>query len=122
MLKVPRLWKSSKTSPEEDAKTTAPTPPPKTMLPIVKKKLPLASPMSSVPTISLGAGNKKEIYELSTVNDSGVYLPPSTNTKEQPSWAEEQDPNHVFYMPTLDCLTTGPHSFYTPSSTLCITA
>ncbi|KAI8068507.1 hypothetical protein BC940DRAFT_318815 [Gongronella butleri] len=137
MIRPSKLWKSNKTAPAEtpdvkEAPSMVPTvtaiePSPlkhtKTLMAFPSMKM---KPKMTVPLLS--PRHHKEVYELSTVNDSGVYLAPPAAAevaKDHPLWADDaMDDAVVFDLPALDCLTTthGPHSFYTPSSTLLIHA
>ncbi|KAI8379591.1 uncharacterized protein BYT42DRAFT_569314 [Radiomyces spectabilis] len=72
-----------------------------------------------MPTIALRESGKDEVFKLSTVNDSGVYLPPSPcEDSKRDHWLETEE-SETFVIPSPDCLTThynhGQHEFFTPS-------
>ncbi|CAO3594279.1 unnamed protein product [Absidia cylindrospora] len=126
------IWKNNKTSPtgsqgSRDTTNSLPSEEevivPHSMMKLSGMKLP--SP--SIPSFGKKHSNatapketgKDEVYELSTVNDSGVYLTPTTNGKHD-HWLDVDDEDAFCHsLPSHDCLTTvsgRPHSFYTPSS------
>ncbi|KAI8144886.1 hypothetical protein BJV82DRAFT_606589 [Fennellomyces sp. T-0311] len=66
---------------------------------------------------------KAEIYKLSTINDSGVYLPPSpAQNGKRDHWIELDEEALAFRLPSPECLTTYGSknkerpTFYTPSA------
>ncbi|KAI8139738.1 hypothetical protein BJV82DRAFT_492550, partial [Fennellomyces sp. T-0311] len=65
---------------------------------------------------------KGDIFKLSTINDSGVYLPPSPcEDSKRDHWLDIDQDELVFRLPSPDRLTTHSgeeHSFYTPSATI----
>ncbi|ORY93353.1 hypothetical protein BCR43DRAFT_496774 [Syncephalastrum racemosum] len=74
------------------------------------------------PAEALKETKKGEIYKLSTINDSGVYLPPSPcEDSKRDHWIELDEDIMAFRLPSPECLTakTQPHSFFTPSASLC---
>ncbi|CAO3589840.1 unnamed protein product [Absidia cylindrospora] len=141
----PKFWRSNKTTPlmpgledaeernldkaEEkatdiDSTTTSHTP---SLMKMPTMKMPSPSMPSfgkkNDNTMALKETGRNEVYELSTVNDSGVYLPPVTTSLQangkHDHWLGVDEDAFRFSLPSQDCLTTGlgrPHSFYTPSS------
>jgi hypothetical protein len=68
---------------------------------------------------ALTESGKTEVYKLSTIDDTGIYVPPSPTIQgKRDHWIEieeEQD----FFLPSSECLTTyvgEKHDFYTPST------
>ncbi|KAI8085133.1 uncharacterized protein BX664DRAFT_338597 [Halteromyces radiatus] len=120
------LWKNNKTTPislKEGEQSSSSSSSSSKLLKIPTMKLP--SP--SMPSFNkkdnpmmLRETGKNEVYELSTVNDSGVYLPPQQqHSIKHDHWLDEV--TFSFVLPSQDCLTTVsgcPHSFYTPSSVM----
>ncbi|KAI8388251.1 uncharacterized protein BYT42DRAFT_491031 [Radiomyces spectabilis] len=110
-LKPAKFWqKSNKTAPagyENDENK----PLEKTPTTLFKKK--------TDDEVALRETAKGEIYKLSTVSDSGVYLPPSpTEDSKRDHWLNIDQEAMVFPLPDFDRLTTNSgekHSFYTPS-------
>ncbi|KAL0075571.1 hypothetical protein J3Q64DRAFT_1774901 [Phycomyces blakesleeanus] len=82
----------------------------------------LPTPRSSFETIALRETAKDEIYELSTVNDSGLYLPPSPcEETKRDHWVGIDQEAMIFRLPSPAHLTTQPgqkHCFFTPSTTI----
>lgn len=91
-----RLWRSNKTAPLEASK----------------------KPAQEERVVALKETGKNEIYELSTINDSGVYLPPKSEpASKHDRWLEVDEGDLVFRLPKPECLTKS-HLFFTPSSTI----
>lgn len=75
--------------------------------------------------MALKETGKNEVYELSTVNDSGMYLAPALIHGKHDHWLGVDEDAFRFSLPSNDCLTTmsgRPHSFYTPSSVMIASA
>ncbi|KAL0081711.1 hypothetical protein J3Q64DRAFT_1755039 [Phycomyces blakesleeanus] len=69
------------------------------------------------PTLSVQHTAPTEVYELSMVSDTGVYIPP-IEEKIRDHWVDISQPAE-FDLPSPECLTTalgGPHEFFTPSA------
>lgn len=66
---------------------------------------------------------KGEIYKLSTIDNDGMYAPPSPGLQgKRDHWIDTADVD--FYLPSSECLTTHvgeKHDFFTPSSTFVLT-
>lgn len=73
-------------------------------------------------TVPLRETAKGEVYKLSTINDLGVFMPPSPcEDSKRDHWLDIDQEELVFRLPSPDCLTThsgGAHSFFTPSATI----
>ncbi|KAI9498336.1 hypothetical protein BDB00DRAFT_783968 [Zychaea mexicana] len=75
-------------------------------------------------TSALQEAAKAEVYKLSTVNDSGVFLPPSPKLdSKRDHWVELDEEALAFRLPSPERLTTyGSNdkkqypTFYTPSA------
>lgn len=75
-------------------------------------------------TTALRETAKGQVYKLSTINDSGVYLPPSpTLDSKRDHWIELDEEALAFKLPGPECLTTRTEengkkhcSFFTPSA------
>lgn len=75
-------------------------------------------------TTALRETAKGQVYKLSTINDSGIYLPPSpTLDSKRDHWIELDERAHAFKLPGPECLTTRTDengkkhcSFFTPSA------
>ncbi|KAI7869553.1 hypothetical protein BDF14DRAFT_1722427 [Spinellus fusiger] len=79
------------------------------------------SSISLESTITLREAANKEVYELSTVNDSGVYLPPSPSNEKHDHWLVIDQEAMAFRLPSPRHLTTQSgekHCFFTPSTTV----
>lgn len=124
-LKPTKFWKSSgnkvASSPEEQQQQQAGKPFALTMPTF--KKTGLLQPKEQ-PANALRETPKAEIYKLSTINDSGVYLPPSpTQEGKRDHWLDLDEQVLAFRLPAPECLTTygSPHQhkreslFHTPS-------
>ncbi|KAG2223032.1 hypothetical protein INT45_008233 [Circinella minor] len=66
---------------------------------------------------------KAEVYKLSIVNDSGIFLPPSPKLdSKRDNWIEMDEEAMSFRLPSPECLTTYGNNdktiptFYTPSA------
>ncbi|ORY91844.1 hypothetical protein BCR43DRAFT_566176 [Syncephalastrum racemosum] len=91
-----RLWRSNKTAPFDANK----------------------KPVQEEKVVELKETGKNEIYELSTINDSGVYLPPQAEpASKRDRWLEVHEDDLTFRLPSPDRLTKS-HLFFTPSSTI----
>jgi hypothetical protein len=71
--------------------------------------------------VALKETAKGEIYKLSTVDDAGMYMPPSPNLQgKRDHWIDVNEDIMDFYLPSSECLTTpeqdNKRGFYTPSS------
>ncbi|KAI8882575.1 hypothetical protein K501DRAFT_285788 [Backusella circina FSU 941] len=71
--------------------------------------------------VALKETGKGEIYKLSTVDDAGIYMPPSPNLQgKRDHWIEVNEDIMDFHLPSSECLTTmeddNKRGFYTPSS------
>ncbi|KAI9480665.1 MAG: hypothetical protein EXX96DRAFT_537920 [Benjaminiella poitrasii] len=71
--------------------------------------------------VALKESGKTEVYKLSTVDDTGSYMPPSpTLDGKRDHWVEvKEDDMMDFHLPGSECLTSyigDQHHFYTPSS------
>ncbi|GAN03586.1 hypothetical protein MAM1_0043d03041 [Mucor ambiguus] len=76
---------------------------------------------ASAPVVALTESGKSEVYKLSTIDDTGVYMPPSPSiTGKRDHWIEvNEDDMMDFHLPDSACLTTHvgeKHHFYTPST------
>ncbi|KAL9552411.1 hypothetical protein PS6_004490 [Mucor atramentarius] len=76
---------------------------------------------ASAPVVALTESGKTEVYKLSTIDGSGVYMPPSPSiTGKRDHWIEiNEDDMMDFHLPDSACLTTHvgeKHDFYTPST------
>ncbi|CAO3613848.1 unnamed protein product [Mucor fragilis] len=79
------------------------------------------STASSAPVVALTESGKSEVYKLSTIDGTGVYMPPSPSiTGKRDHWIEvNEDDMMDFHLPDSACLTTHvgeKHDFYTPST------
>lgn len=71
--------------------------------------------------VALTESGKTEVYKLSTIDDSGLYMPPSPTLEgKRDHWVEIAEEDMMdFHLPSSDCLTTfhgEKHHFFTPSS------
>lgn len=71
--------------------------------------------------VALTESGKSEVYKLSTIDDSGLYMPPSPTLEgKRDHWVEIAEEDMMdFHLPSSDCLTTfygEKHDFFTPSS------
>ncbi|KAI7876603.1 hypothetical protein K492DRAFT_172373 [Lichtheimia hyalospora FSU 10163] len=125
-LKPTKFWKSSSnnkvaSSPEEQQQQHQPGKPFALTMPTFKKPG-LLQPKEQ-PANALRETPKAEIYKLSTINDSGVYLPPSpTQEGKRDHWLDLDEQVLAFRLPAPECLTTygspqpkGESLFHTPS-------
>ncbi|KAK4510014.1 uncharacterized protein ATC70_006183 [Mucor velutinosus] len=76
---------------------------------------------ASAPVVALTESGKTEVYKLSTIDDTGAYMPPSPSiTGKRDHWIEvNEDDMMDFHLPDSACLTTHvgeKHDFYTPST------
>ncbi|CEP09397.1 hypothetical protein [Parasitella parasitica] len=75
---------------------------------------------SGSPTAALVESREAEIYKLSTIDDAGVYIPPSPGvTDKRDHWIDvNEDVMMNFHLPDLACLTSvgDKHNFFTPST------
>ncbi|KAF1806009.1 hypothetical protein V8B55DRAFT_1452978 [Mucor lusitanicus] len=76
---------------------------------------------ASAPVVALTESGKSEVYKLSTIDDAGVYMPPSPSISgKRDHWIEvNEDDMMDFHLPDSACLTTHvgeKHDFYTPST------
>lgn len=76
---------------------------------------------SPVPVVALTESGKAEVYKLSTINNTGLYMPPSPNLQgKRDHWIEvDEDDMMEFHLPSSECLTTHvgeKHDFFTPST------
>lgn len=76
---------------------------------------------ASALVVALTESGKTEVYKLSTIDGSGVYMPPSPSiTGKRDHWIEiNEDDMMDFHLPDSACLTTHvgeKHDFYTPST------
>lgn len=76
---------------------------------------------STAPIVALTESGKSEVYKLSTIDNTGVYMPPSPSiTGKRDHWIEvNEDDMMDFHLPDSACLTTHvgeKHDFYTPST------
>ncbi|ORZ24262.1 hypothetical protein BCR42DRAFT_402567 [Absidia repens] len=129
------IWRNNKTSPTgspDFRDTINGLPSEEAVVPHSMMKLPsMKLPSPSIPSfgkkhsnlVALKETGMKEVYELSTVNDSGVYLIPTASSplsNKHDHWLHnDKEDAFCFSLPSYDCLTTvsgRPHSFYTPSS------
>ncbi|KAF7722019.1 hypothetical protein EC973_003775 [Apophysomyces ossiformis] len=80
------------------------------------KKQPAVSTEYQYSNVALREASKEEVYKLSTIDDSGIYMPPSPDVKRD-HWLDLDEDIMAFRLPSSDCLTTksGQHEFYTPS-------
>ncbi|KAI9025357.1 hypothetical protein CLU79DRAFT_745227 [Phycomyces nitens] len=107
----PKFWQRSKVDiapiPKEAPKDTPKDTPKETAKQSFR---PFKKPVDNLPHIS-------EVYELSMVSDTGVYIPP-IEEKIRDHWVDISQPPE-FDLPSPECLTTalgGPHEFFTPSA------
>ncbi|KAI9008778.1 hypothetical protein CLU79DRAFT_776871 [Phycomyces nitens] len=131
LVKPVRLWRSNKTSPVIEktlnpdlvkAESAGQEKPKLIFAPSFLSNQHLSTPRSSFETLALKEAAKDEIYELSTVNDSGLYLLPSPceETKHD-HWVGIDQEAMIFRLPSPDYLTTQSgqkHCFFTPSTTI----
>lgn len=84
---------------------------------ILKKSA--ADPRDNVALVETAKG---QVYKLSTINDSGVYLPPSPcEDGKHDHWLDIDQETMAFRLPSPDRLTTHSgegHCFHTPSATI----
>ncbi|KAG2218402.1 hypothetical protein INT45_011590 [Circinella minor] len=73
-------------------------------------------------SLALIETGKNDIFKLSTINDSGFFLPPSPcEDSKRDHWLDIDQDELAFRMPSPDRLTTHSsekHCFYTPSATI----
>ncbi|KAI7850453.1 hypothetical protein BDC45DRAFT_518342 [Circinella umbellata] len=73
-------------------------------------------------SLALIETGKNDIFKLSTINDSGFFLPPSPcEDSKRDHWLDIDQDELAFRMPSPDRLTTHSgekHCFYTPSATM----
>lgn len=64
---------------------------------------------------------KGEVYKLSTIDQTGIYMPPSPTLQgKRDNWIEVNEDIMDFRLPSSECLTTHvgeKHDFFTPSVT-----
>ncbi|KAJ8663982.1 hypothetical protein O0I10_000258 [Lichtheimia ornata] len=127
-LKPTKFWKGSAnnkvaSSPEEQQQQPAAAGKPFALTMPTFKKPGLLQPKEQ-PANALRETPKAEIYKLSTINDSGVYLPPSpTQEGKRDHWLDLDEQVLAFRLPAPECLTTygtpqqhkGESLFHTPS-------
>ncbi|CEI87694.1 hypothetical protein RMCBS344292_02103 [Rhizopus microsporus] len=69
--------------------------------------------------VPLVESTKEEVYKLSIIDDSGIYMPPSPTVEcKKDHWIDNEDIMD-FHIPSSECLTshvTEKHDFFTPSS------
>ncbi|KAG0175693.1 hypothetical protein DFQ28_006883 [Apophysomyces sp. BC1034] len=67
--------------------------------------------------VALREASVDEVYKLSTIDDAGIYMPPSPDAKRD-HWLDLDQDIMAFRLPSSDCLTTksGQHDFFTPSA------
>lgn len=80
-----------------------------------------SSTRSPVPVVALTESGKAEVYKLSTIDDAGLYMPPSPGLQgKRDHWIEvNEDDMMDFHLPSSECLTTHvgeKHDFFTPST------
>jgi hypothetical protein len=80
-----------------------------------------ASSARPVPVVALTESGKAEVYKLSTIDDTGLYMPPSPSLQgKRDHWIEvTEDDMMDFHLPSSECLTTHvgeKHDFFTPST------
>jgi hypothetical protein len=71
--------------------------------------------------VALTESGKTEVYKLSTIDNSGLYMPPSPTLEgKRDHWIEVAEEDMMdFHLPSSDCLTTfygEQHHFFTPST------
>ncbi|KAG0164346.1 hypothetical protein DFQ28_010437 [Apophysomyces sp. BC1034] len=139
ILKPVKFWqRSNKTAPafeedEENIKSVPATeninenaaPPAKTKpklfihTPFSLLKKQSSEPQDRVALVETAEG---QVYKLSTINDSGVYLPPSPcEDGKHDHWLDIDQETMAFRLPSHDRLTTHSgeaHCFHTPSATI----
>lgn len=79
------------------------------------------STSSSIPTTpALTESGKTEVYKLSTIDDTGIYVPPSPTLQgKRDHWIDVNEDIMDFRLPSSECLTTHvgeKHDFFTPST------
>lgn len=76
------------------------------------------------PILAHGRSSNKnvQLYKLSTINDSGIYMPPSPAEEESDQWVNNDEGYFDFHLPSPDRLTVqhganknSSFNFYTPS-------
>ncbi|CAM0141648.1 hypothetical protein VKS41_000755 [Umbelopsis sp. WA50703] len=76
------------------------------------------------PILNHGRQSNKnlQLYKLSTINDSGIYMPPSPAEEESDQWVNSDEGYFDFHLPSPDRLTVQhgankntAFNFYTPS-------
>jgi len=76
------------------------------------------------PILNHGRRSSKEaqLYKLSTINDSGIYMPPSPSEEKGDQWVSNDEGYFDFHLPSPDRLTVqhaankhSQYNFYTPS-------
>ncbi|KAI9279514.1 hypothetical protein BC943DRAFT_331724 [Umbelopsis sp. AD052] len=76
------------------------------------------------PILNHGRRNKTaaQLYKLSTINDSGIYMPPSPTEEKGDQWVSSDENYFDFHLPSPDRLTVqhaankeSQYNFYTPS-------
>lgn len=137
MFRPTKLWRTNKTAPmmpasddkteEKPGLVDTPTSPSMMKMPTMKLPSPSLPSFHKKPdnSMALKETGKNEVYELSTVNDSGVYLAPAPIQGKHDHWLGVDEDAFRFSLPSNDCLTTmsgRPHSFYTPSSVMIASA
>lgn len=75
------------------------------------------------PILNHGRRSKEaQLYKLSTINDSGIYMPPSPSEEKADQWVSNDEGYFDFHLPSPDRLTVqhaankdSQYNFYTPS-------
>ncbi|KAI8052607.1 uncharacterized protein B0P05DRAFT_562148 [Gilbertella persicaria] len=115
-MKPTKFWQKSTSSPaipqHESPQETR-----NSYLPSLKFK----KSKSTSTVIALEESGKSEVYKLSTIDHTGIYMPPSPGLSgKRDHWIEvNEDKMMDFHLPSSDCLTrhiNEKHDFYTPSS------
>ncbi|KAI9477698.1 hypothetical protein BDB00DRAFT_879404 [Zychaea mexicana] len=119
LSKPARLWqRSNKTAPLVDEKSPSVQP-----IDVPKNSSNSNKRNENKLTIVLRETAKGDIFKLSTINDSGFFLPPSPcEDSKRDHWLDIDQDELAFRLPSPDRLTTHSgdkeqRSFFTPSAT-----
>ncbi|OBZ84384.1 hypothetical protein A0J61_07569 [Choanephora cucurbitarum] len=119
-MKPSRFWKSSPAiqQPEDliDERTTVSPTKSTSYMPTFKFKK-----SSQNTLVALEESCQTEVYKLSTIDQTGLYMPPSPTLQgKKDHWIEvNEDEIMSFRLPSSECLTSHTnekHDFFTPSS------
>ncbi|KAI9319220.1 hypothetical protein BX666DRAFT_1438777 [Dichotomocladium elegans] len=119
LTKPARLWQRNKTAPLLDPSSADDTNKLRTAATVVASSTATATKKPKVKlSLALRETAANNVFKMSTINDSGVYLPPSPcEDSKRDHWLEMDQDELIFRLPSPDRLTKD-HCFYTPSATI----